>query len=81
MADGFIKLTGIRVWSTNVYYCVYFNGYLKENIMKDINGGIIHHAQTGSSWKFKRFNHLNMHPRTNKLSIADWKNVIFSKIC
>ena len=60
--DDFIDLTNVRIWCTNIYLCDYVNEYIKENIEKDIKQRIIANGQTGgTSWRFKRFNHLNMH--------------------
>ena len=72
-ADGLAELTHIRVWSVNIYSCVYFNEYVKENIQKDIKRRVINNSETGSSWRFKRFNHLNMYVHTNKFSLANGK--------
>lgn len=63
-ADGFVEITDIRVWCSNVYTCVYYNGYDRENIMKGAKQWIIIIGQTGTSWGFRRFNRLTMHTRT-----------------
>ena len=54
----FFELTDTRVWVTNVYTGVHFNGFLKSGIARDIKKRIISNGMTGSSWRFKRFDRL-----------------------
>lgn len=49
-ADGFAEITDIRVWCANVYTCVHFNEYDRENIVRDVKQWIIIISQTGTSW-------------------------------
>ena len=34
--NGFVEIIDSRVWSTDVYECVYFNDFGRENIERDI---------------------------------------------
>ena len=54
-------MTGSRIWSTDVYECVYFNKFVRKNIERDIKRRIIIKGQTGGSWQFKRFNQITIH--------------------
>lgn len=59
--NGFVEMTGSRIWSTDVYECVYFNKFVRKNIERDIKRRIIINGQTGSSWQFKRFSQITIH--------------------
>ena len=34
--DGFVEITDNRIWSNDVYSCVYFNKFVKQSIESDI---------------------------------------------
>ena len=52
---GFVEITDNRVWQTNVSDRVYFNDFVKSNLVQDILNRVIMNGMTGSSWRFKRF--------------------------
>ena len=68
--NGFLEITDSRIWSTDIYDCVYFNSFARENIERYIKRRIIINGQTGSSWRFKHFNHITIHVSRDKLKIA-----------
>ena len=65
--EGFVKVTGIRICSTDGYTCVFFYDFVKQIVERDIRRRIIMNGQTGSSWRFKRFNHFKIHVPSDKL--------------
>lgn len=65
--EGFVKVTGIRICSTDGYTCVFFYDFEKQIVERDIRRRIILNGQTGSSWRFKRFNHFKIHVPSDKL--------------
>ena len=56
--DQIIELESTRTWLTDVYTCVFFNGYDQEEIKKIMKRVIIN-RMTGSSRHFKRFDYLS----------------------
>ena len=48
-------LYDLRVWSTPVYFGHFFNDFIKTSLKNDIKKKIILNGQTGSSWRFDRF--------------------------
>ena len=58
--NGFLEITDSRIWSTDIHECVYFNDFVRENKERDIKRRIIINGQTGSSWRFKCFNHITI---------------------
>ena len=65
--EGFVKVTGIRICSTDGYTCGFFYDFVKQIVERDIRRRIIMNGQTGSSWRFKRFNHFKIHVPSDKL--------------
>ena len=55
---GFVEVTDIRVWTTNVYEGIIFNNFVKLNMVEDIKTRRIFNGMAGSSWRFKRFERL-----------------------
>ena len=49
-----------RSWLIDVYPCVYFNEFVTYSLKQDILKRVIINGITGSSWRFKRFNKLNI---------------------
>ena len=58
--EGITEITDSRVWVTNACEGVYFNDFIKFGITADINKRIIFNGLTGSSSRFKRFDHLSI---------------------
>ena len=56
--DQIIELESTRTWLTDVYTCVFFNGYDQEEIKKIMKRVIIN-RMTGSSRHSKRFEYLS----------------------
>ena len=48
-ADQIIELESRRTWLTDVYMCVFFNGYVLEEIKKSFMKRVIINGMTGSS--------------------------------
>ena len=53
--DGFAEIADTRIWQTNVYDGVYFNDFIKSNLVNDILKRVIMNGMSGSSGRFKRF--------------------------
>ena len=68
--NGLVEITDSRIWSTDIYECVYFNDFVRENIERDIKRRIIINSQTSSSWCFKRFNHIKIHASSCRFIIS-----------
>ena len=64
--NGFVEITDSRIWSTDVYECIYFNDFVRENIERDIKRRIIINKETGSSWQLKCFNHTTIYLSSEK---------------
>ena len=47
--DQIIELESRRSWLTDVYTCVFFNGYIQEEIRKNFKKRVIINGMTGSS--------------------------------
>ena len=58
--DQIIELGNKSSLLTNVYACVFFNGYVQEEIRKNFMKRVIINGMTGSSWQFKRFERLSV---------------------
>ena len=43
------------VWQTDVYKGIYFNDFVKLNLVNDIHKRVIINGMTGNSWRFRRF--------------------------
>ena len=56
---------GVRL--TGVYSCVFFNDYVKEKIRQK---RVIINGMSGSSWRFKRFDRLNLISTEDKNFLA-----------
>ena len=67
--DGFVEVTDIKIWSTDLLYLC-FNDFVKQNIEQDVRKQIIINGQTRSSSRFKIFNHLKSHVRSDKLKVG-----------
>ena len=65
-ADGLVELTDTRIWSTNVYSFVLFNEFVRNNLKTVIKNRLIINRLTGSSWRFRRVNYLNISVRSGK---------------
>ena len=59
--NGFVEITDSRIWSADVYECVYFSNFVRNNIERDIKRRIIINGQTGRNWQFERFNQITIH--------------------
>ena len=57
-AVGFAEFTSSRVWVMNIFEIVYFNDFIKSNLADNIKKKIIMNGITGSSCRFKRFDHI-----------------------
>ena len=64
---GFAEITDNRVWQTNVYEGVYFNDFIKSNLVQDILKKIIQNGMTGSSWRFKKCDRICLTVNSNEL--------------
>ena len=69
-AIGFVELTDVRIWSTNVYSCIFLNEFARQNIEKYIKEGMISNGQSSSSWRFKRFSHVNIQVRSDNILLS-----------
>ena len=67
--NGFVEITDNRVWFEDVYDCVYFNGFLRENIERNINRRIIVNGQADSGWCFRQLNHITIEISSDKLKV------------
>lgn len=67
--NGFVEITDNRVWFEDVYDCVYFNGFVKENIERNINRRIIVNGQADSGWCFRQLNHITIEISSDKLKV------------
>ena len=52
---GEIILTDRRVWLTNVFDSRHFNVFVRGQVRDEIAKRLIVSDQTGSSWRFRRF--------------------------
>ena len=59
--NGFVEITDSRIWSADVYECVDFSNFVRNNIERDIKRRIIINSQTGRNWQFERFNQITIH--------------------
>ena len=59
---------GVRL--TGVYSCVFFNDYVKEKIRQSFMKRVIINGMSGSSWRFKRFDRLNLISTEDKNFLA-----------
>lgn len=67
--NGFVEITDNRVWFEDVYDCVYFNGFVRENIERNINRRIIANGQADSGWCFRQLNHITIEISSDKLKV------------
>ena len=58
--DQIIELESRRSWLTDVYTCVFFNGYVQEEMRKNVMKRAIINGMMGSSWRFKIFERLSV---------------------
>ena len=49
-----------RIWMTDIYSCKFFNGFVRGQIKNDLMKRVIINEMSGSSWRFKRFDHITM---------------------
>ena len=57
--DQIIELESRRTWLSDAYTRVFFNGYVLEEMKKNMKKIIIN-GTTGSSWRFNRFERLSI---------------------
>lgn len=62
-----VELENRRVWLTNIYLGKYFNDFIRGEIKSEILKRVIINDATGSSWRFRRFNRLQINA-TDKAS-------------
>ena len=55
-----IELESRRIWMTDVYVCKFFNEFAKGQIKNGLMKRVIINGMSGSSWCFKRFEHITM---------------------
>lgn len=67
--NGFVEIIDNRVWFEDVYDCVYFNGFVRENIERNINRRIIVNGQADSGWCFRQLNHITIEISSDKLKV------------
>ena len=67
--NAFVEITDNRVWFEDVYDCVYFNGFVRENIERNINRRIIVNGQADSGWCFRQLNHITIEISSDKLKV------------
>ena len=67
--NSFVEITDNRVWFEDVYDCVYFNGFVRENIERNINRRIIVNGQADSGWCFRQLNHITIEISSDKLKV------------
>ena len=61
-----------RIWMTDIYSCKFFNGFVRGQIKNDLMKRVIINEMSGSSWRFKRFDHITM-----IVSRVDEKSIVF----
>ena len=61
-----------RIWMTDIYSCKFFNGFVRGQIKNDFMKRVIINEMSGSSWRFKRFDHITM-----IVSRVDEKSIVF----
>ena len=61
-----------RIWMTDIYSCKFFNGFVRGQIKNDLMKRVIINEMFGSSWRFKRFDHITM-----IVSRVDEKSIVF----
>ena len=66
----FIEINDSRFWQTNVYDGVYFNDFVKSNLVQDILKKVIMNGMTGSSWRFKRFDRICLTVNSDEFRIV-----------
>ena len=59
-AQDAVEIEDSRTWTISAHQGVHFNEYVKFLLISDIKKGIIINGLTGSSWRFKRFDHLSL---------------------
>ena len=74
---GFAEITDSRVWQTNVYEGVYFNDFIKSNLVQDILKKVIQNGMTGSSWRFKKCDRICLTVNSNELMEIGKYKIIF----
>ena len=60
------------IWMTDIYSCKFFNGFVRGQIKNDLMKRVIINEMSGSSWRFKRFDHITM-----IVSRVDEKSIVF----
>ena len=70
-----IELENLRPWVTEVYFGRYFSNVVRQNMKQNILKRVIINGKTGSSWRFRHFNKIQL----NVISRVDAKN-LFSAI-
>ena len=73
--DGFAEITDSRNWQTNVYEGIYFNNFIKSNLVNEILKRHIMNSMSGSSWRFKRFDRLCITVNSDKLRSIGNENI------
>lgn len=63
---GFVEISDSWVWQKNVNDGVYFNDFIKLNLVQDILKRVIMNEMTSSSWGFKRFDRICLTVNRNK---------------
>ena len=57
---GPVDILDGRVWQTDVYKGIYFNDFVKLNLVNNILKRVIINGMTGNSWRFKRFDSVSL---------------------
>ena len=52
---GAVDIFDKRIWSTRTYFGNFFNEFIKLSLIYDIKKRIIVNQDTGSSWRFNRY--------------------------
>ena len=58
--EGGVLIYDSRFWSTREYEDFYFNEYVKYSLIQDVQKRVIVNAQTGSAWRFYRFQSISV---------------------
>ena len=55
-----VSMSNSRYWSTSVYRTVCFNDHAYFQLGRDIKKRVIVNGLSGSSWRFQKFNYMNL---------------------
>lgn len=69
-----VELENLRAWVKKVYFGRYFNNVVRQNMKQDILKSVRIIGETGSSWRVRRFNKIQV----NVISRVDAKKLLIN---